>query len=72
MEFTAEETARFERWYELIEDRLALLKNYPAGVKLVPGEDLFIWKRLEQMQAMTKEELMEEIIADYVLLPVLD
>ena len=67
MDFTAEELKYCERVCDRIRERVELTKQHPATAMLVPGEDLYIWKRLDQLAAMSRDELLDEVKAEYIL-----
>ena len=65
--FTAEERAKLDDNYERIRSMVDMIKGCPLSSGLVEGKELHIWKRLEQLTAMSFDDLMDEIEADYVL-----
>ena len=59
-----------ERQYEFVRARVANILEDPEELAyLKPGQDQHIWNRLNQTAAMSREELMNAIEADMVLMP---
>jgi hypothetical protein len=67
MEFSAEEKKEFERRYQGIHVTTRLLHDYPKYMPFTVEEHPRAWQRLEQIATMSREELMGEIEADYLL-----
>ena len=47
--------------YNALREELNYIYKEPELVDLVPGERLHIWKRLEELHNMSREELMNEL-----------
>ena len=68
MTFSVEERALFERRYNGIRARTECLQDRPAGTAYTIEKYPFFWERINRLAAMSREELMNEIMADYMLL----
>jgi hypothetical protein len=69
MAFTENERKGFEVECNYIRWKIDEIKKNPALLADYPIEEYpYIWERIKRVTAMTREELMQEIIADYVLL----
>jgi len=58
----------FERRCERIANRLAEVVEHTELARLTPGEDLYVWKRLEYLSTLSEQDLRDAIEADDVLL----
>ena len=68
MDFTEKEKQKLENFYERVRTRIADIRNDPSLVRLSLDTHPHVWKRLEYYESLSREELMKEIEADYVLL----
>ena len=66
MIFSAEDRVRLEQSYDAIRLRIKLIQNDPSWLP-TPQECPHIWDRLKRLAEMSREELIAEIEADYVL-----
>lgn len=67
--FTENERRSFEIECDYALSKIDEIKRNPALLSDYPVEEYpYIWKRLEQIAARTREETLQEIEADYVLL----
>lgn len=65
--FSEKERAYFENRYNQLRTCIENIKHNPEWANLTPNVDMFIWNRLNQLAAMSYDELMDEIEADYVI-----
>jgi len=65
--FSEDERAYFERRYDVLRSRIEDIKTNPERALLTPKTDTYIWERLNKLAAMSYDELMSEIEADYVI-----
>ena len=56
-----------EESYNETRDRIERIRKNHALVGLVEGEELHVWDRLNRLANMTREELLEELDADFTL-----
>ena len=68
MDFTEKEREKMVSLYERIRARVADIRENPSLVIFSPETHPHIWKRLDYYESLSREELMKEIEADYVLL----
>ena len=57
----------FEEEVVRYQNRLKEVQADPVRFKLIPGENLHIWKRFNQLIGMSPEELRKEIEADHAI-----
>ena len=67
MGFSIEEKALFERQYNGIRARIECLRRRPKELSYAIEEHPYLWERVNRLSVMPREELMNEIMADYVL-----
>jgi hypothetical protein len=67
MHFSDEMREYYEDAFDKVKAHVAEIRANPAKFGLVPGERLYIWRRLEELEAMSKEDWMLESEADYTL-----
>jgi hypothetical protein len=59
--------AYFEQYYENLRERIAWFRENPALLEEATKDRPHVLKRFEETAAMSREELMQEIEADYYL-----
>ena len=56
-----------EKKHDVFRDELKDINKQPELVHLVPGERLHIWRRLDELNNMSREELMNELEVGIIL-----
>ena len=68
MAFTETERKNLGHECDYVQSKIDEVKRNPSLLSSYPIEEYpHIWKRFETLKAMTRDELMQEIEADYVL-----
>ena len=69
MNFLTEEARnRIEREYDGIRKRIAVWQEEPETLAFITRDCPHVMKRFELLSAMSREELIQELEADYILL----
>ena len=67
MFYNQEWQAYFDRSFQEMKERVADVRNTPSKYGLIPGEKHHIWKRLEELESMTRDDWCTELKAEYLL-----
>ena len=65
MTFSTEELALFERQYKWMRGRVDDVRH--SDVLGTRDESQYLWRRVDRLAAMSREEWMDELMADYRL-----